>query len=112
MSMDVDESSSLSDISNKSGNSLLSPPALVEFPSSAMMPPIDIEISNDRFVVYRIEHAQTLLEECRIVGEVVGVCPDKPMDPLHNGPPYMFMPEQVSVLLEYGKFFLFVCFCI
>lgn len=42
------------------------------------------------------------MKECRIIAEACGTTPDARADLRRNGAPYVLMPEQVAVLVEYG----------
>lgn len=43
-----------------------------------------------------------MLKECRIVAEAYGTSPDARADLRRYGAPFILMPEQVAVLVEYG----------
>ncbi|VDK57172.1 unnamed protein product [Anisakis simplex] len=49
-----------------------------------------------------VSDLETLLEECRMIAEPTGICPDKPMDPFSHGPPHMLMPEQKVTVCSGG----------
>lgn len=67
-----------------------------------------IEFLNSQYLVFDASIAQRLLEECRIVSEACGTSFEARADFKKLVSPFVFMPEQVVVLIEYGLQRLFV----
>ncbi|KAM3727535.1 putative tRNA-splicing endonuclease subunit [Dirofilaria immitis] len=64
--------------------------------------PIRIEYLNSQFLVFDADMSEQLMKECRIITEACGTSPEARADLRKYGAPFVLMPEQVAVLVEYG----------
>ncbi|CAG9539805.1 unnamed protein product [Cercopithifilaria johnstoni] len=60
-----------------------------------------IEYLNSQFLVFDASVAEQMMRECRIIAEACGTSPDARADLRKYGAPFVLMPEQVAVLVEY-----------
>uniref|UniRef100_A0A915Q5X4 U6 snRNA-associated Sm-like protein LSm2 n=1 Tax=Setaria digitata TaxID=48799 RepID=A0A915Q5X4_9BILA len=63
--------------------------------------PARIEYLNSQFLVFDSDVASYLMRNYRIVTEACGTSPEARADLRKCGAPFVFMPEQVAVLVEY-----------
>ncbi|VBB28235.1 unnamed protein product [Acanthocheilonema viteae] len=62
--------------------------------------PARVEYLNSQFLVFDANVAEQM-RECRIIAEACGTSPDARADLRKYGAPFVLMPEQVAVLVEY-----------
>ncbi|VDN37628.1 unnamed protein product [Gongylonema pulchrum] len=78
-------------------------PQQITIPTKHATHPIRIEYLNSQFLVFDAVAAQEIVKKCRIIVEASGVCPDNRADCTKSGTPFILMPEQAAVLVEYAE---------